>query len=121
MAFNEFTGGVWTQTEVTNNNFVLAHLFATNDVLEPIMSIQGEAQYSTLVTAREGAVTELETLTLAGLPSVEWRALGTVIYQTSNSYSNAVKARIRTTDDGSDYIDWRTTAFSPAGGNSGDH
>ena len=42
IAFNEFTGGAWQQTEVTNNDFVLAHIFVTNDVFEPVLAIQGQ-------------------------------------------------------------------------------
>lgn len=121
MAYNLDTAGTWSQAEVTNNNYALTHIFATNDVLEPIMAVQGQAQYSNVALARAGATTEMNSLVLTGLPSVEWKSIGTIIYQTSNTYTNAVKSRIRTTDAGGTYIDWRYSAGSPATGVSSDH
>ena len=114
LAWNEFTGGAWQQTEVGNNNFVLSHIFATNDINEPIVSIQGEAQYSTLGTARLGATTEINDITANGLGFEEFVPIGTVIYQTSTSYSNTPKARVRTTDLGDNYVDFRGSELSPS-------
>jgi hypothetical protein len=42
--------------------------------------------------------------------------VGTVIFQTSNIYTNAVKGRIRSTDAGDDYVDWRIQRGEPSGG-----
>jgi hypothetical protein len=55
-------------------------------------------------------------LNTIGAPAQEFTPLYTLIFQTATAYSNDVQARIRTTDDGDDYIDWRTTQ---AGGGSG--
>jgi hypothetical protein len=107
LAWNEFTGGAWQQTEVNNLSLVLAHIFATNDIDNPIIAIQGQATYLTATSAREGALTEINNLITTGLPFVEFKPIGTLIYQTSTSYSNTVKARIRTTDMGEDYVDFR--------------
>jgi len=43
----------------------------------------------------------------------------TVIFETQTGYSNAVKSRIVSTDEGDDYIDWRTSAFSGKSASSG--
>lgn len=107
--FNELTGGVWQLTEVNNPDFVLMHLYATNDPDQPFFLIMGQAQYTTLGNARDGALTELINLETTGLPIVEYKSIATFIMQTSNGYSNAVQSRLRTTDDGADYIDWRGT------------
>jgi len=106
-AWNELTGGNWQQTEVTNNQFVLAHVAVTNDTDRPFVVFQGQSDYSTLINARDGAVTEINSLITNGLPSPEWRFVGTIIYQTSNGYGNTVKSRIRSTDSGDDYVDLR--------------
>ncbi len=109
--WNEWTGATWQLTEADNNDFVLSHVFATNDVEEPVVVIMGQGEYNTLGLARTGAETEMQTLAfgdLAGL-TPEFIPVATVIYQTSNGYSNAVHSRVRTTDEGDDYIDWRSS------------
>lgn len=124
LAFNEFTGGSWQQTEVTNNDYVLTHIYACGQLDEPIIGIQGEAEYSTLALAREGALAELADLNLAGIGFQELKAVCTIIYQTSDSYSNAVKARIVSTDTGAPFIDWRLVAIGiiiGGGGGTNDH
>lgn len=113
LAWNEYTGGAWQQTEVSNNNFVLCHLFAINDSTQQWFAIQGEDEYSNIAAARAGSLTELTSLILGGLPLPEFLPVATVIFQTSNSYSNTPKARTRTTDEGADWIDWRFTNVSP--------
>jgi len=121
-AWNEFTGGAWQLTEVGNLQFVLTHYFATNDITYPIIGVCGQDTYSTLNSAREGAATELNDLMVAGLPFEEFKSIATVIFQTGNSYNNTPKARVRTTDLGDNYIDWRFSAgASSAGGQINDH
>jgi hypothetical protein len=108
------------QTEVDNTKFVLAHVFATNikdaDGTDGrLIAIQGQAQYATLALARNGANTEINNLITGDLPLAEILPVATVIFQTANSYTNAVNARIRLTDTGDDYVDWRTSLRSGGG------
>jgi hypothetical protein len=114
LAWNQFTGGAWQLTEVTNNDFVLCHVFAVNDSIYPYIAIMGQNEYSNLNSAREGANIEINNLILTGLDFSEFIPVATVIFQTSDGYGNDVQARIVTTDLGSDYIDWRFTGLSPA-------
>ncbi len=116
LAYNQFTGGAWQQTEAGNNNFICAHLFGMPDVKNPVATIQGEEEYGNISAARAGAEVELLALRTAGLPSAEWIPIATLIYQTSNGYGNTVKARIRTNDLGDDFVDWRGSGISPAVG-----
>jgi len=103
-----------TLTEVTDGNWVLYHIFATSNAdLNPI-SIMGQAQYAKLKDARIGATTEINSLLLGALPSKEMKAIATVIFQTDDGYGNAVKARVVQTDEGDDYVDWRTAPLSPS-------
>ena len=76
------------------------------------MAIQGENDYNNRTSAREGAEVEIASLVTTGLPIVEFTPIATVIYQTSNGYGNTVMGRIRTTDEGADYIDWRGAGLS---------
>jgi hypothetical protein len=105
-AWNELTGGSWQLTEVTNNQYVLYHYFATNDVVHPIIGIVGQADHTTLIAARSAAETEINSLITSGLPTIEYIPIATVIWQTANAYTNTPKSRIRTTSDGDDYISW---------------
>lgn len=118
-AWNQLTGGVWQLAEVANLDFVLMHYFAIGANAAPkIVGIVGQADYATIADAQAGAESELRALVLAGLPVPEMMAIGTVIFQTANTYTNAVKSRIRSTDAGADYIDWRTQVIAAPGGGS---
>lgn len=106
-AYSHEIDGFWYLTEVPNNHFVLIHIAATNDVENPIVAILGN-QYDSKAKARNGANTEFAAM--SGLPFAEFVRLGTVIYQVSNNYSNIPKAKIVSTEDGTDYIDYRDTS-----------
>jgi hypothetical protein len=113
LPYNLFSGGAWSLSEVPNNQFVLVHIFATNDVDNPVVGVQGINVYNTITSARIGAVSEI--LSLSGLPFAEFVALGSVIYETANSYANIPKARVRSTGTGADYVDFRgTQTFTPS-------
>ena len=113
LVYNQFTGGAWQNTTVANNDFVLYHVFATNGYFgtDKQVVIMGQNDYGNISAARTGAATEISNI-ISIFPFEELVPLATIIFQTSDSYSNAVKARIRTTGDGSDYVDWRTTELA---------
>jgi hypothetical protein len=108
-------------TEATDGYFVLTHLFATGSVETPIIGIVGQAEYATLADAEAGALVEMDLILrdpdsgsllwgqIAYL-AFEWAPIGTIIFQTNDTYANAVKSRTRQTADGLDYIDWRRRA-----------
>lgn len=107
-AYNQFTGGAWQQTEVSNGNFTLTHVFATNDRLySGFVFVQGQTEYTTIALARVGANSEINSLTLGTLPFAEFIPVGTVIYETKNTYTNAVKSILRSSETGGNYYDWR--------------
>ena len=113
LPYNQFTGGAWQLTEVSNNKFVLVHVFATNDIENPIVAIQGIAEYDTIPAARIAANNEIVSIT--GMPFAEFVAIGSVIYQT-DTYTNTPNARVRQTDLGANYVDFRgTQLYVPAG------
>ena len=112
LPYNEYTGGAWQLTEVSSNKFVLVHYFATNDVDNKVVGIQGINQYNDVPAARNAASTEITTL--SDLPFTEFVPIGTVIFQT-NTYTNAIDARIVPTN-GANYMDFRgTQLYTPAG------
>lgn len=110
LLYNEWTGTTWQLTPLNNNTYGLYHIFAINGLAgeTQIISIMGLNQYGNLSSAQAGAGIELSEI-LSKIPIYERTPIGTVIYQTSNNYSNDVKARIREESNGQDYTDWRTT------------
>lgn len=117
MAYNLNTAGTWSQAEVNTTDFALCHIFGSNDSINGhIISIQGQQMYNTINNARIGATTEvLSIINGGGLPFCDLTPLGSVIFQTSNGYANAVKSRIRDTEDGGDYVDFRGTSTGRSG------
>jgi hypothetical protein len=103
--YNSESGGTWGQTEVANNNYVAYWLFASNDPNEPIISIQGQREDNDLVASR--ANNGFNTLNLGGLPSVEWKVLYRLIYQTGNGLGGTRNAKLKAVDD------FRTAALQP--------
>jgi len=81
----------------------------------------GQNGYSNRGSARSGAKVEVHSLVLDQLLFPEIRPIATIIYQTKTSYGNAVNARVVSTDEGDDYIDWRSEAVSRASISTSDH
>lgn len=121
LAWNEFTGGAWQLTEAGNNDFVLCHVFATTEKDLPMIAVMGQAVYPTKKQAREGALTEITSLVFNDILFPEIRAIATVIFQTNLAYASAVNARIVSTDEGDDYVDWRNEVVSRTTVSTTDH
>jgi hypothetical protein len=107
LMYNQNDGGDWKLTEATDNRFVLCHVFATTGKNTKMYAIMGENQYNNANQARAGANTEISDLQLGTLPSVEMTPIATVIFQTGDY--TGFNAKIVQTDEGEDYVDWRTT------------
>lgn len=108
-AYNYYNGSNWVLSEVPNNQFVLIHILATNDINTPIVAVLGNT-YNSKANARRAS--QLELKEMQGLPFLEFVKLGTVIYETANSYTNTPKARIVSTEDAQTYVDHRTSLHS---------
>jgi hypothetical protein len=108
--YNEFTGTVWQLTPCPTNDFCLYHIFGFNGININVVSVMGQETYGTIGAARDAASTEIADLK-SQLPFAEMIPLGTVIYQTRDTYTNSMKARLRSVD-GNDYVDWRTTELA---------
>jgi hypothetical protein len=119
--WNQYTGGAWQLTETVNDNLVLSHLFATNDITNPVIAIAGQAVYNSVASARDGANNEINDLILTGMPFVEFTPIGTLIYMVNSAYTNTPKARIIQDADGNDYVDWRFSGYSPNPQSVADH
>lgn len=113
MAWNEFTGGAWQLSEVSSGDYALCHVFSSTEKDNPMIAVMGQAEYNNVNDARLGATTEINDLLLGDLASPELRPIATVIFQTNTSWTNnAVKSKVVLTDEGDNYVDWRTSEFS---------
>lgn len=112
-AYNFNNGGVHEQADVGISNYCFMHLFATNDIDDPYILIQGQDVYVTKAAAREGVETEISTLVTDGLAVPEFVAIASYILDSNR--------QIELTDDGSVFIDWRYTIAKSIGGNTNDH
>ncbi len=121
MAYNQYTGGAWQLTEIANGDFGLCHIFATTEKDTPMISIMGQGDYANLASARSGAETEIHSLVLDDILFPEIKPVATVIFQTRDNYDNAVKSRVRSTDEGDDYVDWRHESVSRVALTTSDH
>jgi hypothetical protein len=65
----------------------------------------GQVDYETAKDARLGANSEINDLQFSSFPSTEFVAVGTIIYQTSTGYTNAVKAKIVQNDLSTNWLD----------------
>jgi hypothetical protein len=119
IVYNSFSGGTWSLKEVDENQYVLYHVVATNDIFQNIHILVGQNQYSTLKLASDGAKSEIANLKLEGLLVQEYATIGTLIYQTSSGFINSVKSKIVQSEDGSYWIDWRGYSLVTVGGSGG--
>jgi hypothetical protein len=114
LPYNQLISGNWQLTELANSQYVLVHFFGTNDKESGVFGIQGINAYNSISAARDGALTEITSL--SGLPFAEFVAIGSVIFQTADGYTNTPKATVTSTTDGGDYIDYRgKQLYSPSG------
>lgn len=119
VAYNLYSGSTWSLVEVNDNNFVLYHYFAINCQYNKFIGIPGQGQYATRNEAELAAYNEIYNLYLGGLPFAEFLPIGTVIFQTKNSYTNIVNAKVVSLSDGSNWIDWRRTKVADIGNQGG--
>ena len=118
LAYNQLLGGNYLVSEVPNGDFACCHLIALNEnsIAKRVFAFMGQTSYTTLTNARVGAQTELENLRIVGILPQEVKAIATFIFETSNTFSNLVKARIRTVSTGVDFVDWRNTQIAGVAG-----
>ena len=109
--YNQNNSGTWQLTEVNNADFVLYHIFGFNGVSTNTIAVMGQNEYGSRNNARDGAANEIADI-VGDFDIAELVPVGTIIYQTKDSYSNATKSRIVEVSGGVNYVDWRTTELA---------
>ena len=89
--YNLDTAGVWSSASLTNNEFGISWIIATNNLNDPIIALMGQSTYGSKELAEAGFYSELD---LTAFPVVEFRPLYKIVYQYKNVYTNSVKSSI---------------------------
>jgi len=97
--YNPIVGGVGQLSQIASNQYCLIHFFATNDAQYPYVKVLGQNVYGNANLAREGALSEIQALSLDGLPSLEFKALYSIILNSSGA--------LTLNDLGQTYTDFR--------------
>jgi hypothetical protein len=97
--FNQYNAelNVWQQTQATDGYYVAYWICATSSMIQPIICIQGERQDATIDDAQLN--NNFLSLTFGDFPFEILRPLYLMIMQTSDSYTNSMKAIIRDVTD----------------------
>jgi hypothetical protein len=112
--YNLNTAGTWTQPDVTiNGRYMAMWLYATTDQSEPIVAILGQREDTTINLAR--ANNTPESLAFGTLPLKEMKVLWRLIFRTSSTYGNTLKAELV------DIVDYRTVSGVPGTYTATDH
>ena len=83
--------------EAANSHFVAYWVFATPSITEPIISIMGTREDSSLSQAQSNNT--YASIDFGDLPSQEYKILYRLIYKTNSSYTNAVSAYLADVQD----------------------
>ena len=106
IAYNDVTTpGSEVLTSISSGNFILMHLFGTNDVEHGSCWIVGRNEYLNVGAARDGL--DAEIAQLSNLPFREFKHLYTFIIEGKATFTNTAGARFVQTATGGDYIDYR--------------
>lgn len=113
IVWNENTGSTWQLTVVPDNDYVLCHIFATPgiDGEDQIIAVVGQASYASAAAAEAGASAEVTNI-ITGFNIAESVIVGSVIFNTKNTYGNAIKSKIVQTSESQNYIDWRVSELA---------
>jgi hypothetical protein len=91
-----FNSGLNTINQCADENFVLYHIFATNEILttsRKIVSVMGTHEYTTAGDAFKGLDAELDEIAVY-MPQQGRCYLGSVLFQTSDAYGNDINGRV---------------------------
>lgn len=97
IAYNTLNAGSWVIQQADEGKYVVMYIVATNALSDPVVAIMGQRQDDSIDEAKQN--NDFAKLVWGDMPFSEFKALYRVIYQTSSSYTNAVKARMVQIDD----------------------
>lgn len=118
IAYNPLNSGL---VAANSGNYVWYHLFAvgTFDPANGLCTFVGRSQYTTTNLAYAGLSADIIAIQQNGLPSPEFKAIASFLFETKSNFSNAVKGRLIAADIlGSAFKDWRLEKLTGGAGTS---
>lgn len=109
--WNENTGVTWQLTEATDGYIVGMWAFATNDINHPVVLFMGQREDVDLSAAQANQL--YQSLTFGTLPSLELKVLYRFLFETNDTFTNAVKTALREAQDLRAAIDSSLPAATP--------
>jgi hypothetical protein len=91
ISYNVYSSG-WVTSTVPDGGYVAVWLFSTHNINEPIIAVLGQRIDSNDTDARMN--NSYASLSLDSLPFQNMKVLYRLIFQTADSYSNTVKAKL---------------------------
>jgi hypothetical protein len=91
--YNLYSGGTWSVINVPNNRYFAMWLVATNDINDPILSIMGQREDSSLGSAENH--NNWTDIDLTNIPTNELRPLYRLIFLTNNTFTNTPKSSLQ--------------------------
>jgi hypothetical protein len=90
--YNSHSGGTWSVINVPNNRYFAMWLVATNDINDPILSIMGQREDSSLGGAENN--NNWTDIDLTNIPANELRPLYRLIFLTNDTFTNTPKSSL---------------------------
>ncbi len=110
--YNQLSGGSWIQTASTNTTYIAYYIYATDDLNEPVISVQGQRIDTSLSDAQNNNTAA--SLVTGDFPFVEAKLLYRLILKVANAHTgNNFRVRI---EDVFDYRNSLTSIQATAGG-----
>lgn len=91
--YNLYSGGTWTTPNVTNNRYFAMWIVATNDINDPILTIMGQREDSSLQSAENN--NNWSDINLTNIPTNELRPLYRLIFLTNDTFTNTPKSSLQ--------------------------
>ena len=92
VTYNQYTGGVWQQTQVPSGSFTYVHIFATNDFEYPVVGVQAQSIFTNVSTIRETILTDINNILAGNLPFEECIPIASLALFCHDEVSNSYKA-----------------------------
>ena len=90
--YNSYSAGIWSVANVPNNRYFAMWLVATNDINDPILSIMGQREDSSLGAAENN--NNWTDIDLTNIPANELRPLYRLIFLTNDTFTNTPKSSL---------------------------
>lgn len=106
MLFNTIDNDNWILKEIQDDYYMFIHIYANTDYIEEdrVVSFIGLNEYEDLNSVEKGLYEEKEKLVSLNILPKEFKHLYSILYKSSDSFSNNVKCIISSLHSGAGYI-----------------